>query len=131
MKKSFNEFVQLKELAASPGVFGNTGMTPNAMPRFMRSLRQMLSARGVVNGSDDKKAARKILQVLRPPMQRLMAMGLSADDIAMAVQEVINLMAGQTAYTGFNQNRVKNAITNSPAMNPQQQQPPQDPNNRG
>jgi len=139
---TFSEYVQrMQELATPPvdtdeetpeptptpaaGLFGNTGMTSDAMPRFMRAMKQMLTARGVVTGGDEKKAARKILAVLRTPIARLKALGLSANDIAMAVQEVINLISiGSGGYTGFNPNRVRGAIQKS-------QKPEPEPENMG
>ena len=87
-----------------------TGMTKDDVPGFTRSLRMMLSTRGVVRDADQKAAARKILQTFRAPVQRLVNMGLSADDITMVVQEIINLVIGQKNFTGFSSPRVKTAV---------------------
>lgn len=104
--RTFEEFVQ-----SQGNVFSQTGMGEKDLPQFMRGLRQMLSTKGVVNDADSKKAARKILAILKPPIMRLTKMGLESNDIMMVVQEVINLIVGLRNFTGHNAGMVRSRIS--------------------
>lgn len=111
--KKFNEFVQEMEQpqqGAQQGVFSKVGTDQGGLNRFMRSMRQMLGSRGVIQGGDERLAARKVLSILRPPIARLVGMGLSADDIMIVIQQVINLVTGMKSSTGLNASRVKSQI---------------------
>jgi hypothetical protein len=110
--RTFEEFVQNQANQQPAGnVFSKIGMGEQDLPRFMRGLRQMLSAKGVVNDADSKKAARQILAILKPPIMRLSKMGLEANDIMMVVQEVINLIVGLRSFTGHNPGMVRSRIS--------------------
>lgn len=105
---------EMQAPAAKAQPFDATGMTKADMPGFSRSLRQMLSTRGVVQNDQQKEAAQLVLKIMRAPIMRLVnQFGLGPDDVKLVVQEVINIMVGMKQFTGFNQNRVKSKIMGS------------------
>lgn len=112
--KKFNEFLAAKEAPApNPGDKFVGGIGQDDVGNTMTSLRRMLSTRGVADSSADRQEMRKIISTLRPPMQRLVQMGLGPDSVLQVVQAVISMITSKAAPTSFNLGRVGKAIGSS------------------
>lgn len=132
--KKFHEFVVQKEdsaVMAEPevaepvikpkpkGVFSNIGMDKRDVGKTMRSLRNMLSSRGVATGSDEKKAMRRMVSIMRGAIMRLIGMGLSADDLLYIFQAIMGMVVNKgSSQTNMNLSKVNKEINKSIGFGP-------------
>lgn len=111
----FQEYVEQKDtpqMVDPRQPFANVGMQQNNVGNTMTSLRRLFTQGGVAQDPDEKAAMRRMINLLRSVIRRLMSMGMTADDLLMVFQSITTLVTnhGGTANTGFNQGRVSREL---------------------
>jgi len=93
--RTFQEFVDDQQPGMQqPGVFGNVGMDKGQVNPTMTALNRLMG-RGATE-KEDKQAVKYAMRVLKTPINRLRQEGLTANDLILALQAVINLVSGTT-----------------------------------